>query len=320
MIRVGVVRGGLGHEYEVSLRTGASVLKHLPTDYQGHDILITKDGTWHLGGVPVKPADLRSRVEVLFNGLHGEYGEDGRIQSLLESLKIPYTGSGPFASAVAMKKPLTKEVLGRLGLKTPVGLSVSGAEPVDAAREVFARIPPPWMVKPADGGSSVGIGLAKNFFELVEAIGRAAMVSDTVLVEEYLPGREATVGVVERFRGQDAYALPVIEIRRPGAKPLWTYDDKYSGETQEICPGGFLDDEKRQLESLAAAAHEGLGLRHYSRSDFILSPRRGIYLLEVNTLPGLTNESLLPKALSAVGCDYPSFLSHVLSLALSTRR
>lgn len=321
MTRVGVIRGGPGYEYEVSLRTGAGVLQNLPAGYRSHDILIAKDGRWHLDGLPIAPPQLNSRVDVLFNALHGEYGEDGRLQTLLESMKIPYTGSGPFASAVAMKKHLAKDILGRLGLRSPVGLTVSAdADPAENAREVFQRIPPPWVVKPTDRGSSVGIGLARSFPELATALRRAAAFSRQLLAEEYISGREATVGVVEKFRGRDAYPLPAIEIRRPENRPLWTYDDKYSGATEEICPGGFSAEEKRSLEDLAIQAHECLGLRHYSRSDFIVSPRRGIYLLEVNTLPGLTAESLLPKALAAVGCEYGSFLDHVLSLALNTRR
>lgn len=322
-IRVAVLRGGPGHEYPVSLQTGESVLKHLPEHYAGVDILIDKNGVWHHRGAAIAPLELSKYADVAFNAMHGEYGEDGQVQRVLEQAGLPYTGSGTFASALGMNKELTKGAFRRAGLRVPVGKLVeknSEAELVDlidsAAREVFRTVPPPWIVKPADRGSSVGLLLAKNFDDLKQAIAECFKFSDKVLVEEYIRGKEATVGVLDHFRNQSSYALPPIEIRRPGNQDIWTYADKYNGQTQEICPGVFSVEEKNELEKLAILAHQALGLRHYSRSDFILSPR-GIYLLETNSLPGLTSESLLPKALQAVGCAYPDFLDHLVSLALN---
>ncbi len=259
------------------------------------------------------------QVDVFFNALHGEYGEDGRLQSLLDQLGTPYTGSGTFASAIAMNKVMAKEVFRRQGLKVPQGvlLKPTYGEIIDLelyASQIFKKIAPPWVVKPADRGSSVGLYFARTFPELVEALRQSFAVSQKVLVEEYIRGREATVGVVDHFRGQPRYVLPIIEIRRPSGKQVWDYTDKYSGGTEEICPGAFSVNEKAAMEQMAVQAHEALGLRHYSRSDFIISPR-GIYILETNTLPGMTAESLLPKALLAVGCRYPDFLDHLIKLA-----
>ena len=323
--RVGVVRGGPSSEYEVSLQTGGSVLKHLPEDkYHKHDILIARDGTWHLGGIVMSPERVTSQVDVIFNALHGEYGEDGKLQSLLEHLGIPYTGSNVFASAIGMNKPLAKEIFKRNGIKVPYGLLVKQNEienacpdGTGAAEYIFRKMSPPWVIKPADRGSSVGLVLARTFKELEQGLELAFSVSPNVLVEEFIKGREATCGVVDNFRGRDVYTLPPIEIRKPGNE-VWSYKGKYGGETEEICPGNFSPDEKMALEKLAAHAHQALGLRHYSRADFIISPR-GIYLLEVNTLPGMTAESLLPKALATVGCSYPDFLDHILQLALNRK-
>jgi D-alanine-D-alanine ligase len=219
-----------------------------------------------------------------------------------------------------MNKQLSKNAFRQAGLKAPLGelLVKQDDQPETVARQakdIFQKISPPWVVKPADRGSSVGLFLARDFKELVRAIGESYRYSDKVLVEEYLKGREATVGVIDDFRGKDVYALPPIEIRRPGGKDIWTYDDKYNGATEEICPGAFSAEEKRELERQAVAAHKALGLRHYSRSDFILTSR-GIYILETNSLPGMTSESLLPKALKAVGCEYSDFLQHLIQLAL----
>lgn len=312
------MRGGLSHEYEVSLATGGSVLRHLPESYRGHDILIDRQGVWHLGGLPTAPERIARQVDVFWNALHGEYGEDGKIQKILDNLGVPYTGSGSAPSALGMNKEAAKKIFRQAGLKVSPGMVVRqkrDSEAAIVAREVFQTISPPWVVKPNDRGSSVGLAFARTIKELTTAIEAAWEVSPTVLVEHYLRGREATCGVIDDFRGREHYALPPIEIRRPAGKQVWDYKDKYSGETKEICPGNFTDKEKAEIEALSVAAHRALGLRHYSRSDFIVTPH-GIYLLETNSLPGLTNESLLPKALKAVGCSYPNFLDHVIKLAL----
>ncbi len=317
-MRVGVLRGGKSSEYEVSLRTGQSVLKHLPEHYQAKDILIDKSGQWHLGGLPITPAQAARQVDVFFNAMHGEFGEDGQVQRLLEELSVPYTGSESAASALGMNKEAAKNIFRQAGLKVPPGMVVeatSGFDPVETAKLIFQKISPPWVVKPVDRGSSVGLAFARTVGELAQALADASAYSDALLVEHYLRGREATCGVVDGFRGQSTYALPPVEIRKPGAKSIWTYEDKYSGATEEICPATFPEAEKKLIEELSVKAHEALGLRHYSRSDFIITPH-GIYLLETNSLPGLTAESLLPKALAAIGTSYADFLDHVIKLAV----
>lgn len=313
-IRVAVLRGGPSAEYGVSLETGKSVLQHLPEHYEGRDILIDKTAVWHYRGLPFSPQEISRYADIIFNALHGEYGEDGQVQNILDKTGLPYTGSGALISAMTMNKAIAKEIFRRAGLKVPAGRLL---KPEEQASEVFQTISPPWIVKPADRGSSVGLFIAKNFTELSHAIAECFRFSSQVLVEEYIKGKEATVGVIDNFRNQKHYALPAIEIRKPSGKSVWTYDDKYNGATQEICPGVFTSEEKKKLEELAVAAHQSLGLNHYSRSDFIIHPKRGIYLLETNSLPGLTSESLLPKALAAVGCPYPEFLDHVIRHALS---
>ena len=320
MLRVGVIRGGIGHEYEVSLRTGSSVLKNLDKHkYQTRDILIDKAGLWHLDGLPIDPHSLAGLIDVAMIALHGEFGEDGQIQNLFDRLQIPYTGSGHIASALGMNKILSKEAVAKAGIKIPVGLEIQkGADSQQSARQTFNKISPPWVVKPVDRGSSVGLYLAKNIDELAEAIEKSFEFSDKVLVEEYIKGREATCGLVEGLRGQELYPLFPIEIIRPGGALIWNYNDKYSGETNEICPGNFSEEQKKEIQEMSLAVHRALGLRHYSRTDFIISPR-GIYFLETNTLPGLTDESLLPKALLSAGVRYPEFLDHLITLALKTR-
>lgn len=321
-IRVGVLRGGPSSEYEVSLKSGTTVLKQLPEKYHPVDIFIDRSGVWYLHGIPREPHRALAHVDVVFNALHGEYGEDGDVQEVLDAHAIPYTGSGRFASAMAMNKAAAKGMLADAGIKTPYYRILRSAEVGSISRlahELHRTFPQPCIIKPLAQGSSVGMTLARTLSELLDALDAGFGVADTLLVEEFIQGREATCGVIEHFRGERQYALLPVEIIPPAESPFFDYYAKYSGASREICPGNFSRAEKEAVQELSQTVHAALGLRHYSRSDFIIHPRRGIYFLEVNTLPGLTSESLLPKALRAVGCELPQFLEHVISLALSTR-
>jgi D-alanine-D-alanine ligase len=317
LVKVGVLRGGPSGEYEVSLKTGSSVLHNLPAHYEPVDILIDRDGIWHLKGEPVSPYTLNGKVDVIFNALHGKFGEDGEVQAILDTIKIPYTGSGRFASAIGMNKAHSKDFFQKNNLRTARHILIGKDDDNigELAYQAFTKISPPWIVKPADGGSSLGTSLVLHYEDLPRAIESAFAFSDQVIIEEFIKGREATCGVVEGLRGQKIYSLLPVEIKKPTDKKFFDYDAKYQGTSEEICPGNFSDEEKKELEETAIAIHQMLGLRHYSRSDFIISPK-GIYVLEVNTLPGLTQESLLPKSLSASGISYSEFLDHVLKLAL----
>ncbi len=334
MIKVGVIRGGISGEYEVSLASGAQVLEHLRGDilkdkYKAIDIFIDQDGIWHINGVPVTLDKVASKVDVIVNALHGDYGEDGKVQQLLEELHIPYTGSGPFASAVGYNKFLTKQEFAKMGIKTPKHILFPAyQEDFDGpreqyaknkAKEVWEKLPPPWIVKPLTGGSSMGVHVCKTFEALVLAFETGMNENVSVLVEEFIKGKEATVGVINNFRGKNVYTLPPIEIRIPKESTFFDNTVKYNGKSQEICPGNFTEEEKVELERLAALIHSGLDLSHYSRSDFIVHPQKGIYALEVNTLPGLTNESLMPKAINAVGSSLPEFIEHIIKLAVDKR-
>lgn len=326
--RVAVLRGGPSSEYDVSLKTGETVLKHIPTDhYHVEDIIISKDGVWHRKGIPVTPHDLFPHVDVVFNAMHGQYGEDGKVQHLLEMHGMPFTGSRAFASALGMNKAMAKEVFRKNNIRTPQYhlIEISEKKSPETLKEkifsLFRKFPLPLVVKPASAGSSVGVTLVKSFDAFEPAIEEAFKHSDAVLVEEFIPGVEATVGVIDHYRNQALYALPPIEIRPHNAKgkAFFDFEAKYEGMSDEIVPGNFTASEKLELEDLARRVHKALDLHHYSRTDFIVSPRRGIYVLEVNTLPGLTEASLVPKALEAVGAPLPHFLDHVIQLALARK-
>ncbi len=320
-LRVGVLRGGPSAEYEVSLKTGGFVLSKLPQEkYQPRDILLTKGGEWLMEGIPASPDRLRHAVDVVFNALHGNYGEDGQVQRYLDSIGIPYTGPRSLAAALSMNKALSKEYYTSHELKTPRSLTFEEGMPSEEiTRTMFQKIGPPWVVKPTDNGSSVGVRVVRFLKDLPTAIAAAFTVAKSILIEEFIRGREATCGVVDKYRGYDIYPLFPIEIIPPKEKSFFDYEAKYGGISQEICPGRFDDSVKHTLQDMAVRAHRVLGLSHYSRSDFIVHPTRGIFILETNSLPGLTEESLMPKALTAVGARHDHFLDHIVTLALDRR-
>ncbi|MBI2175681.1 MAG: D-alanine--D-alanine ligase [Parcubacteria group bacterium] len=319
-IRVGVLRGGPSSEYHVSLETGKQVLENLPLCYAPVDILISRDGTWHVGGLPTKPQQVFRLVDVIFNALHGQYGEDGTVQELLEHHKVPFTGSGRVASALAMQKHLARAQYEQAALAVPRAVSIAEEEePQTAVTHAVRLLPPPWIVKPAAAGSSVGITKTTQPAMLPGAIASAREHSAVVLIEECIQGRELTCGVLEHFRGEKQYALPAIEIIPKNKERLFDFTAKYDGSTKEICPAPLVPEIKTAVAGLAKRAHELLGCRDYSRSDMILTPKGKLYLLETNTLPGLTKESLLPKAASAIGLSFPKLLDHLLRLASERR-
>jgi D-alanine-D-alanine ligase len=246
------------------------------------------------------------------------------VQKLLERYGVPYTGSDSFASFVAMHKVLAKEKAKQAGLLTPeyrfIEHSAPRAEVEEMLREVVRTFPQPVVVKPTRWGSSVGVTLTTGYAPLHTAVtGLLAQGAGGVLVEEYVKGTEATAGVVEGLRGEEIYALPPVEIIPPEGETFWSYGSKYSGATKEIVPGNFSKQVREELARQARLMHAALELRHYSRSDFIVTPK-GIYYLETNSLPGLTSESLFPKSLAAVGISYAEFLSHIIDLARTGKK
>jgi len=314
------MRGGISDEYRVSLKTGGSVIKNIPQDkYRIIDVLITKDGEWHIGGVPTTLEKLSKNVDVIFNALHGEYGEDGKVQRELEQFSIPYTGSNTFASAIAMNKALAKYYFKQAGLKTPECAVVKDTDDIDSVvHRVIKKFGGPYVVKPMSSGSSVGISIAKDLNSLKKALKHSLDYQPMALVEEYIDGREITCGVIDSMVGGDIYPTHPVEIVTPEQSEFFDYEVKYNGDTLEVCPANLFPSTTKRIQEHASRAHKALGMKHYSRSDFILS-KRGLYILETNSLPGLTKESLFPKALKSAGLEFPEFLDYVLTLALERR-
>lgn len=320
--RVAVLRGGVGDEHEVSMNSGSVVLSHL-LQSQEHlnikplDVFIDRREDWFVRGIKQTPEQALFSMDVVWNALHGEYGEDGTVQRILDRVGIPYTGSTAYASALSMNKVLAKEILAKAGVRTPrslvLGVSATLEKDIVSAFRSFIQ---PSVIKPDSSGSSVGVTIARSYHDFEKGVRTAFQHSPRVLIEEMIVGKEATIGVVEQFRDEPLYSLPPVEIIPDSSSSFFDYQAKYGGHATERCPGNFSKSEVEELRQAALTAHRVLGLRHYSRSDFIVSPTKGVYYLETNALPGTTNESLLPKSLSTVGVPLPEFIDHVLNLAL----
>lgn len=319
-LRVAVLRGGPSEEYDVSMETGRGILKALDRErFEPLDVVITKGGEWLVGGRVSHPENVLHLTDVAFLALHGAYGEDGQVQRMLDRLGVRYTGSAAYPSAIAMNKMMTKDLLRDHNILMPQHMVVEQENRnalqgiVSAVGELFE---PKYIVKPITSGSSVGVEKVESLLMLHEALEKALGTYDSVLVEECIEGKEATCGVINNFRGKDIYVLPPIEIVPPPSSKLFDYTVKYDGSTEEICPGRFRREETEEIERVARLVHEVLGLSQYSRSDFMISPRGEVHFLEVNTLPGMTAESLMPKGLNAVGSSYKEFVEHLIEDAL----
>lgn len=315
---VGILRGGTSSEYDLSLKTGAAILNALPEDlYDTRDILIDKRGLWYSRGVPVDPARALQQIDVVLNGLHGGVGEDGTVQRILDQSGIPYVGSSALASALSLNKIRAAEVLKHAGIVMPQSVPFSVQHDVDTgtmSRIVFAQFGPPYIIKPAFEGASHGIVIAASVVELPHLLADVLEQFGSTLVEEYLRGEDATVGIIEDFRGEEVYALPPVHIILPEGSPFLHFEHHHRGGHQHLVPSDFSNREKEALIEAAKHAHRALGLSHFSRADFIVT-KRGPYLLEVNSLPGLHEHASFPHMLESVGSSVRDFLSHAVGLA-----
>lgn len=326
-VRVAVLCGGPSNERDVSLKSGEQVIKSLPRKiYNVSKIEITKGGRWLLGKKSLTLFDPKAgiarndlkRFDVIFIALHGKFGEDGRVQAILDVLGVPYTGSGTLASALGMHKEKTNEIIQGTGVLVPkfVSFSRHNAKDMRLIRTTVRRdIGYPCVVKPNESGSSVGITIVQNEKGLEEAVHEAFLEDASILIQKYIRGKELTCAVMGNSGTTALRALPIVEIIPDGI--FFDYNAKYfSKKTREICPANVNKQITREVQELSKIAHQVLGCDGLTRSDFILTPSRGLYFLEINTIPGLTEASLCPKEAKAAGINFGEFLDKQVKLAL----
>ncbi len=314
-MRILVAYGGDSPEREVSLNSGKAVLEGLG-----------KAGFPLIDGRVEKPMELldmvrSERPDLVFIALHGGWGEDGRIQSALELMGVSYTGSGPAACSLAMDKTVSKTLFQKRGVPTPWSVEISpegeieGKATTDELKKKADN--GGLVVKPCCSGSTVGVTILHGGEGFEEAVDHARSFSGRVLVEAYVPGRELTVAVWGE--GEKARALPVIEIRPRLA--FYTYEAKYTpGSSEYLCPAPLDESVVSHVEKASVAAHRALGCQVYSRVDLRLSPKGEPYVLEVNTAPGMTGTSLVPKAARAEGWEFPELLSRIAERSIKVGR
>ncbi len=300
--KIGVLMGGDSSEREISLRSGRAM-----------EAALRRRG-YHVVGLVVSPSaamDLKKEgIEIAVIALHGRGGEDGAIQGLLEVMGIPYTGSGIAASAIGMNKVLTKRLLEYHGLPTPRYAVLRGSIQDHLSLPLGFELPV--VLKPACEGSTIGVSIVREERDFPAAVQQAFSYGPMVLVEDYIDGQETTVGILEEE------PLPVIEI--VPKEEFYNYEAKYTpGKTEYILPARLPLATYRELQRLAVRVHQAIGCEGYSRVDMRVDRKFRPFVLEINTLPGMTESSLLPKAAQEAGIGYDDLVEKILASALKKR-
>jgi D-alanine-D-alanine ligase len=299
--RVAVVMGGLSAEREVSLNTGAGVVAAL------------QERSWDVIAIDWQPGTSLARLleqsgaAVVWNALHGTWGEDGAVQGLCACLQLPCTGSGILASALAMDKVMSKRIFESNGLPTP-RWHLLPHEPGAGELDALANWPLPFVVKPANEGSSVGVSIIDARDQLDDALATARQFHGPVIIEDYIAGTEVFVGIL------NGRALGSVEVRP--ATRFYNYEAKYKrSDTQYLIPPELPAPVIERAQQIALAAYNALGCTGHARPDLRVSTAGEVFVLEVNTLPGMTKTSLLPKIARSIGMDYPTLCEHILETA-----
>jgi D-alanine-D-alanine ligase len=304
-LTVALLSGGISSEREVSLQSGDQVYEALDKD-KYH--ILRYDPKTDLA----KLVSNAAKIDVALIILHGPYGEDGTVQGLLDLLNIPYQGSGVLGSALAMNKAVTKQLYEKAGIPVPPYIICGCDDSVDVDVCV-KQIGLPLVVKPVTGGSSVGMSIVRSTADLQSALDKAFDYDRAVMVETYIAGTELTGGVIGN---EELEALPIIEIIPDSTREFFDYKAKYTpGVTQEICPARINEQLTQQAQSYAKVAHRALYCQGYSRTDMILK-ERDIYVLETNTIPGMTVTSLLPQAAQVGGISFSRLMDRLIELGM----
>jgi D-alanine-D-alanine ligase len=302
-LRIGVIAGGISSEREISLLTGKNIYESLIRSGYKATFIDFKDDF----------LNKLKKIDIAFLALHGRYGEDGTIQGLLECLKIPYTGSGILGSAIAINKILSKEILKSKNILTPDYIAIDYKESQDLSRItglVNEKLSLPVIVKPNSEGSTIGINIVDEKDKLVYSIKNALEYDNKVLIEKYIKGRELTVSVI----GTEPVALPVIEIKPKDG--FYDYQAKYIDHVTEYIVPANLDEEiYTKISKTAVECHKALYCSSISRVDFVLDNYNDAYFFELNTMPGMTATSLVPKAARAAGISFDHLVEIILDLA-----
>ncbi len=307
-MKIAVLYGGVSGEREVSLASGKGIIQALKAN--DHEVI----------AIDFDPNDLSEiinlDVDLVFIGLHGKHGEDGKVQSLLELLNIPYVGSGVLASALAMDKSKAKQIFGLHDIpiaKSDVYSLQDETAIKEAEKSIKANFEIPFVIKPNSEGSTLGLTIVNDENQITDALLNAQKSDDHAIVEQFIAGIELTVPVKGKI-GEEV-ALPIIEIVPKNEH--YDYESKYTeGGSEHIIPARISDEMTSKIKEYAIKAHQALGCKTYSRADFILTKDNIPYILEVNTLPGMTSTSLFPDAAKKIGLSYEEMIQEFVDLSI----
>lgn len=300
MVKIGVLMGGKSAERDISLKTGTAFVEAIKR--KGYDVV----------GIDVNE-DIalvlrQQKIDVAFIALHGRFGEDGTIQGLLEIMGIPYTGSGVLASSLAMNKIMAKKIFEHQGISTPRFIAAEIDEAFDVSLLKLDEMNFPLVIKPDIEGSSFGLSIVNNIDEISDALSKAACYSKEILIEEYVAGMEITIGILGK---DDVKPLPIIQIKPK--KGIYDYEAKYTkGATEFVIPAPLEEATYKKAQSMALSAHKALGCEGVSRVDMMVDENGTPYVLEVNTIPGMTGTSLLPQAARYIGLEFDDLVEKIL--------
>ena len=310
-MRILVLMGGPSSEHAISLKSGQGVLDALRRKgWDAEALILPKDLPVEDTATLCRQAIADRQLDAVFIALHGPFGEDGTVQALCEHLRVPYTGSDAMASRTGMNKVAARMKFTEAGLLVPRGAVVNAAD-ATAIAQAAQDIGLPLVVKPPHQGSSIGVSIVRRAGELPPAIGEAAKYESPVLLEQFIAGRELTVGVF------DERALPVIEVKPKQA--FFDFTAKYTpGQTDYIVPAQLDEETTRIAQTIGLRAHQAVGCRHFSRTDLMLSDDGRMFVLEINTIPGFTPTSLVPKAAACAGISYDDVCDRLVKAAMAS--
>lgn len=306
--RIALLRGGNKHCFNESLKTGEFVLKNIPSDFEIFDILVDKNGIWHFKGVPKTLDSILSKVDLVFNALHGGDGEGGNIQHIIKMYGLKQTHPHIFNSAISLNKAYSKNIFKNFGIKTPYSMTFNKTN-LNKSKiyEVFSLMPHPVIVKPLRGFMGRGVSLAYDMSELSDALDYAFLYDEDVLIEEYIDGREVSVGIINNFRDREIYVLPPTEIRKDNFKlykPHY-YDFNYKIES-------LTHFEKEESIKNAILSFKALNLSNYANVNMIIHPKRGVFVLEADSQPEIYENTPFNHSMEFVGIKPQEFLNSVI--------
>lgn len=323
-LKIAVLAGGPGAEREVSLKSGRMVMKGLDRKkYFPQLVIINKDGGWKIRSSLMNENKaleyIKNKFDLIFIALHGEYGEDGTLQKIFDKAKIRYTGSGARASRIGMDKPLSFRIFKRHKINVPDFSVFNDKEWRRNKKKILKKsigdFGFPVVVKPADRGSSVGVGIIEKESELASAVQVALKYSNRVIIQKYIKGREFTCGVLGAGRGARVFAPTEIIPRK---RKFFDYYSKYAaGATREITPPELSAAKIKKIQQFAERAHKIIGCSGVTRTDMIWGNDGKLYVLETNTLPGLTPTSLIPQAARVSSIGFSKLLDKIIKTALN---